>query len=35
MGQMGVYDVANRYAGFDAKADQLAKLDAVVTCADV
>ena len=34
MGQMGFYDVANRYAGLDAKADPLAKLDAVVPWAD-
>jgi transposase, IS5 family len=30
MGQMGFFDVANRYAGLDAKADPLAKLDGVV-----
>ena len=30
MGQMGFYDLANRYAGLDAKADPLLKLHAVV-----
>ena len=30
MGQMGLFDVANRYAGLDAKADPLAKLNTVV-----
>jgi transposase, IS5 family len=30
MGQMGFYDVANRYAGLDAKGDPLLKIDAVV-----
>ena len=30
MGQMGFYDLANRYAGLDAKADPLVKLHAVV-----
>jgi len=30
MGQMGFFDVANRYAGLDAKADPLAKLNTVV-----
>ena len=30
MGQMGFYDLADRYAGLDAKADPLVKLNAVV-----
>lgn len=30
MGQMGFFDVANRYAGLDAKADPLAKVDEAV-----
>ena len=30
MGQMGFYDLATRYAGLDAKADPLVKLNAVV-----
>lgn len=30
MGQMGFYDLANRYAGLDAKADPLVKLKAMV-----
>jgi hypothetical protein len=30
MGQMGFFDVTNRYAGLDAKADPLVKLAAVV-----
>lgn len=30
MGQMGFYDLANRYVGLDAKADPLVKLNAVV-----
>ena len=30
MGQMGFYDLANRYAGLDAKADPLVKLNAMV-----
>ena len=30
MGQMGFFEVANRYASLDAKADPLAKLDGVV-----
>ena len=30
MGQIGFYDLANRYAGLDAKADPLVKLNAVV-----
>jgi len=30
MGQMGFFDVAERYAGLDAKADPLVKLDAMV-----
>jgi len=34
MGQMGFYDVANRYAGLDAKADPLVKLNAMVPWAD-
>ncbi len=34
MGQMGFYDVANRYAGLDAKADPLVKLNAMVPWGD-
>lgn len=30
MGQMGFFDVANRYAGLDAKKDPLAQIDALV-----
>ena len=30
MGQMGFFDIANRYAGLDAKNDPLVKIDAVV-----
>ena len=30
MGQMGFFDIANRYAGLDAKGDPLMKIDAVV-----
>ena len=30
MGQMGFFDIANRYAGLDAKNDPLARIDAVV-----
>ena len=29
-GQMGFFDIANRYAGLDAKNDPLARIDAVV-----
>jgi len=32
MGQMGFFDIANRYAGLDAKNAPLAKIDAVVSC---
>ena len=33
MGQMGFYDLANRYAGLDAKNEPLVKIDeAGVTC---
>ena len=34
MGQMGFFDIANRYAGLDAKNDPLVKIDAVVSWAD-
>ena len=34
MGQMGFFDIANRYAGLDAKNDPLAKIDAVVSWED-
>lgn len=34
MGQMGFFDVANRYAGMDAKADPLVKLAEVVPWED-
>ena len=34
MGQMGFFDIANRYAGLDAKNDPLAKIDAVVRWED-
>lgn len=34
MGQMGFFDVANRYAGLDAKADPLVKLNAMVPWED-
>ena len=30
MGQMGFFDIANRYADLDAKNDPLVKIDAVV-----
>ncbi len=30
MGQMGFFDIAQRYAGLDAKNDPLVKIDAVV-----
>ena len=30
MGQMGFFDIANRYAGLDGKNDPLARIDAVV-----
>ena len=30
MGQMGFFDVSKRYAGLDAKADPLVKLNAMV-----
>ena len=34
MGQMGFFDIANRYAGLDAKNDPLVKIDAVVRWED-
>ena len=34
MGQMGFFDVSNRYAGLDAKNDPLLKIDAVVAWED-
>ena len=34
MGQMGFFDVSKRYAGLDAKADPLVKLNAMVPWAD-
>ncbi len=34
MGQMGFFDIANRYAGLDAKNDPLVKIDEVVPWAD-
>ncbi|MBK1670991.1 IS5/IS1182 family transposase [Rhodovibrio sodomensis] len=34
MGQMGFFDVSKRYAGLDAKADPLVKLNAIVPWAD-
>jgi transposase, IS5 family len=34
MGQMGFFDVANRYAGLDAKADPLVKLNAMMPWED-
>ena len=34
MGQMGFFDVANRYAGLDSKADPLVKLNAMVPWED-
>ena len=30
MGQMGFFDIADRYAGLDTKNDPLVKIDAVV-----
>ncbi len=30
MGQMGFFDIANRYAGLDARNDPLAKIDGAV-----
>ena len=33
MSQLGFFDIANRYAGLDAKNDPLVKLDAVVPSA--
>jgi len=30
MGQMGFFDIANRYAGLDAKNDPLVKIDEVI-----
>ena len=30
MGQMGFFDIANQYAGLDAKNDPLARIDEVV-----
>jgi hypothetical protein len=35
MGQMGFFDLANRYAGLDAKNDPLAKIDEVVPWEDL
>ena len=34
MGQMGFLDIANRYAGLDAKNDPLARIDEVVPWED-
>ncbi len=34
MGQMGFFDLSKRYAGLDAKADPLLKLNAIVPWAD-
>ena len=34
MGQMGFFDIANRYAGLDAKNDPLLKIDEVVPWED-
>jgi hypothetical protein len=34
MGQMGFFDVTNRYAGLDAKADPVVKLAAFVPWED-
>ena len=34
MGQMGFFDIANRYAGLDAKNDPLMKIDEVVPWED-
>jgi hypothetical protein len=34
MGQMGFFDVSKRYAGLDAKADPLVKLNGIVPWAD-
>ena len=34
MGQMGFFDIANRYAGLDAKNDPLVKIDEVVPWED-
>lgn len=34
MGQMGFFDIANRYAGLDTKNDPLVKIDAVVSWED-
>lgn len=34
MSQLGFFDIANRYAGLDAKNDPLVKLDAVVPWED-
>ncbi len=35
MGQMGFFDIANRYAGLDAKNDPLVKIDEVVPWEDL
>jgi hypothetical protein len=35
MSQMGFFDIANRYAGLDAKNDPLVKIDAVVPWEDL
>ena len=34
MGQMGFFDIADRYAGLDAKNDPLVKIDACVPWED-
>ena len=34
MGQIGFFDIANRYAGLDAKNDPLVKIDEVVPWED-
>jgi IS5 family transposase len=34
MSQMGFFDIANRYAGLDAKNDPLVKIDAAVRWED-
>jgi transposase, IS5 family len=35
MGQLGFFDIANRYAGLDAKNDPLVKIDEVVPWEDL
>ena len=35
MGQMGFFDLGNRYSGLDAKNEPLLKIDAVVPWEDV